>query len=833
MGLGTGGVMKTSNAGASFSGVFDKEGAAAIGDIAIAPSDPKVVWVGTGEANDRNSSSWGDGVYRSADSGETWTNVGLGQSRTIARITVHPTDPNVAWVAATGDLWQPGGERGLFKTGDGGKTWKKTLGGEGTAEKWVGCGDVALDLADPNVLYAALYARRRTPWSFTYGASLTDGKDAGGIFKSTDGGATWRKLTKGLPGLTGRIGLDVSRKNPHLLYAIVQSDEGGTSGIDDIKSRAGGVYRSDDAGESWTRVNPLNPRPFYFSQIRVDPIDDKRVYVLGFMLHVSDDGGVSFREDLFEKVHPDCHALAIDPAGVDQLPPDPESKNPRRSPRLLIGTDGGIYQSFDGGGTWDHLNRFAAGEYYRITLDDSVPYRIAGGLQDNLNWVGPSRTRTKEGIQNSDWVNVGGGDGFYCVFDPDDRDVVYAESQEGYVHRFNMRTGELKMRRPEPTEGQPANRFHWNSPLIGSVHARGTMYLAGNRVFKLTERAEKFTVISPDLSTRDLARMVTTGSGAENYGVVYTLAESPAKAGLLWAGTDDGKLWVTEDDGGHWTDLTGFLPAVVKGEWLTRMGPGHADPKVAYLAVDAHRSGKFGPLLYRTADLGRTWQSVSGDLPSSGPVKVVREDPFNAALLFAGTEFALFASLDRGGSWARFGDLPTVAVDDIQIHPRDRDLVVATHGRSLFIVDDIRPLEELTPEVQKKTAELFQPRPVFGAYLLPGFADWNGKGIYRGENPPEGAILTYWLSGFKGEEVKITVENALGQPVAKLKAAGTPGFGRVSWNLRPTKDLLTEYGGEGKEKLVRAGEYTVKLSYGKTKIKRPLTVTIAEGIETR
>jgi photosystem II stability/assembly factor-like uncharacterized protein len=815
--LGTGGVMKTTDNGVTFEGIFDEQPVAAIGAVAVAPSDPQVVWVGTGEANDRNSSSWGNGVYRSTDGGGAWAHVGLPQSRVIARVLVHPKDPAMAYVCATGDLWNRNPERGLYKTTDAGKTWTQVLAAPAPYHDRVGCGDVAMDPAEPDALYAALYARQRTPWSFASGPAYTDGKDLGGIFKSVDGGASWRKLTKGLPGSTQRIGLAVYAKNPKTLYAIVQSDEGGQASLRDIRSKTGGVFRSDDAGESWTRVNPINPRPFYFSQIRIDPENDQRVYVLGFALHVSENGGQTFREDLFGKVHPDLHALAIDP------------RNPKR---LLLGTDGGVYQSWDGGKAWEHLNRFAAGEFYRINLDSSAPYRLCGGLQDNLNWVGPSRVRSEEGILNYDWVNIGGGDGFYCVFDDEDANLVYTESQEGFLHRMNLANGEVKILRPEPAEGQVAFRFHWNAPLLGSRHHKGVLYFAGNRVFRLTRRGEHWKLISPDLSTQELGKMIAVGSGAENYGVVYALAESPVKAGLLWAGADDGKVWVTENDGESWTDVSAGLPAPVKGQWVMRIEASGHDAKVAYLVVDAHRSNNWAPLVYRTDDLGKTWQDVASDLPADGPAKVLREDPKNPNLLFCGTEFALFVSFNRGGHWTKFGGLPTVAIDDLAIHPRDADLVIATHGRSLFIVDDIRPLQMLTPETQKDEATLFPVRPAQGIYKMPGFADWNGKGVFRGENPPDGALITFYVREFNGEQAKVKISNADGQPIAKYKVTAAPGFNRFSWDLRPTPDMLSEYGGEGR-KFIRSGEYAVSFSYGKAKQEQKVKVEIAPGIETR
>ncbi|MBA3652288.1 MAG: glycosyl hydrolase, partial [Chthoniobacterales bacterium] len=566
VGLATGGLFKSGDNGVSFDPIFDKEAVQSIGAIAVAPSDSDVVWVGTGEANDRNSSEWGNGVYRSTDGGGTWQQAGLKDSRTIARIVVHPAKPEVAYVAASGHLWADGGERGLYKTTDAGKTWKLVLQAQGAAAARTGCGDVVLDPSNPEIIYATLYARQRTPWSFTYGVTATGGADVGGVFKSTDGGASWRKLSGGLPGQTGRIGLAISLSNPRVVMAVVQSDEGGASDINDIHSRRGGVFRSEDGGEKWARTSSINPRSFYFSQIRIDPANDQRVYVLGYALLASDDGGKNFREDLSEKVHPDCHALAIQPGSAPApKAPKPEDKNkppkPPFSQRLILGTDGGVYQSFAAGKGWDHLNKIPAGEYYRISLDDTRPfYRIAGGLQDNENWVGPSGTQTKEGIRNSDWTALAGGDGFYVLFDPADRDTFYAESQGGEVHRINLRNGEMRGLRPQPAEGQPSYRFHWNSPLIASRHKPGVIYLAGNRVFRLTDRAEHYTLISPDLTYNDPARTTATGSGAENFGVIYSLVESPVRPGMLWAGSDDGRLWVTANEGGNWTELTANLP---------------------------------------------------------------------------------------------------------------------------------------------------------------------------------------------------------------------------------------------------------------------------------
>src|SRR6266481_3436359 len=675
VGLGHGGVFKTNDNGVTFQPIFDKQPMLSIGALAVAPSNSDVVWVGTGEANDRNSSDFGDGVYRSTDGGQKWQNIGLKESRSIGRIVVDPKKPEVAYVAAMGNLWKDGGERGLFKTTDAGKTWKLILHASSPHDAHTGCGDVALDPANAQTVYAALYALQRTPWSFASGPSVTSGEDVGGIFKSTDGGGTWKKLGGGLPGQTGRIGLAISASDPKVVMAVVQSYEGGFGPLDDLRSKSGGVFRSEDGGETWTRMSAMDPRPFYFSQIRIDPANNQRVYLLGFALFVSDDAGKNFREDLTEKTHPDDHAFAIQPGTVPPpKPPKPEDKGKPAKPqvcqRVLLGTDGGVYQSFAGGKNWDHLNKIPAGEFYRISLDDTQPYfRIAGGLQDNENWVGPSAVQSKEGIRNCDWIALAGGDGFYVLFDATDHDTFYAESQQGEVHRTNLRNGEIRRLRPEPAEGQPRYRFHWNSPMIISRHKPGVIYLGGNCVFKLTDRMEKYSVISPDLTYNDPTKTNATGSGAENYGVVFSLAESPKRAGLLWAGTDDGRLWITENDGGKWTELTNNLPEPARGQWVVQIEPSNVDANVAYVATNAYRTGDDHPMILRTSDLGKTWTSVTGDLPANASVEVIREDLVNPKLLYAGTNFGLFASFDQGAHWVRIGDVPPVRVDDIQIHP--------------------------------------------------------------------------------------------------------------------------------------------------------------------
>ncbi len=834
--LATGGVWKTDNNGTTFKPIFDEEPVQSIGAVAVAPSDPDVVWVGTGEGNDRNSSGWGNGVYVSTNGGAKWRNVGLTTSRAIRRLAIHPTNPRLAYVAAGGSLWAAGGERGLYKTEDAGATWQLVLGAPKPHDALTGCADVVMDPKDPNTLYAALYARVRRPWGFFYGVNCTEGgADVGGIFKTTDAGATWSQLTNGLPGLTGRIGLAVCASKPNVLMAVVQSDEGGTSDIDENTSRRGGIFRSEDGGRSWTRVNRLNPRPFYFSRIEIDPANDQRIYVMGWLLFVSDDGGRNFRENAFGKVHADVHALFIQPGTTLPEKATPDGEKPGAAPicqRLVMGTDGGIYASFDAGATWDFLNTIPAGQYYRIEVDQSAPYRIAGGLQDNCNWVGPSRTYSKEGIRNADWTMIGGGDGFYCVFDAEDPNVIYAESQGGEVHRFNARTGEIRGFAPKPTEGQARFRFQWNAPLIASLHQKDVMYLAGNRVFKLTRHAQSFETISPDLSYNQPDKTTSVGSTAENYAAVYALAESPLKPGRLFAGTDDGRLWVTENEGRDWVELTGNIPVEARGKWVARIEPSHFDDRSGYVVLTGYRDGDDTAYVYRYAELGKEWHRLNSETFTNNPAVVLREDPVNANLLYLGTEFGLFASLDAGRTWAEFGGLPPVRIDDLKIQSRDADLVVGTHGRSLYVVDDTRALRELSPAVAARAAHLFSIRPAHGRYLLAGWEDSLGKGWYKGENPPEGALLTVWFKEFTGEKFSLTIADASDHTVAKFEQTAVPGFTRLSWDLRVGKDFRNDYGGDKADRFVAPGDYTATLTFKDAKVKQTFKVTTDPGVAT-
>jgi photosystem II stability/assembly factor-like uncharacterized protein len=797
---GTGGLFKTTNNGISWSAVFEGEAVASIGSVALSATDTSLVWVGTGEGNGRNSSSWGNGVYKSTDGGGKWTSMGLAESHDIPAIAVDPRNADVVWVAALGHLWGRNKERGVYKTTDGGKTWTAVL----QLGDSVGAADLVLDPANPDVAYASMYMRLRTPWSFTSGGPV------GGIYKTTDGGKSWAKLNTGLPAQTGRIGLDIYEKNPHVLYAVVESDEGGASDIDDIKSRAGGVFRTDDGGATWRRMQGLAPRGFYFSKVRIDPTTDSRIYVLGYGLHVSDDSGHSFRADGAEKPHGDLHDLWIDPADRN---------------RLVLGTDGGIYFSWDGSKTWQFVNNVATGEYYEVTYDFRTPYRVCGGLQDNGSWCGPSQKHASDGIWNGDWYRVGDCDGYYVQVDSTDPDIVYAECQGGEAFRVNLRNNQVYGIKPRPKEGTPAFRFNWDSPLAISHHDPTVLYLGGNRLFRLLDRGARWEFASPDLSSMNPETMITAGSSAETYNTIVSFSESPLSPRVLWAGTDDGNIQVTRDGGATWTNVAKNIKGLPRPNlYVARIEASHFDSGTAYVAIDGHRSDVFQPLIFVTTDFGRTWAPLAGNLQAGGPVKSFREDPANRDLLFAGTEFALWFSLDRGKSWNRFRNgLPTVAYDDIQIQPRDHDLIVGTHGRSLYLLDDIVALEELTPAVRDSAAWLFSIRPAQPFWKAQENGLW-GQNFYVAENPPSGAYIDFYLKSYSVDDVSVTIaDSASGTEVAKLTARGNPGLNRVVWDLQPKPSLRTA-GPADPTEYVKAGTYTVTLSVAGKTLKRSLIV---------
>jgi len=793
VGFGIGGVFRTENLGVTFAPVFDDQPNLSIGAIAVADAPEswpgwaeeekadqeksraergkgKIVWVGTGEGNGRNSSSWGRGVYRSTDAGGTFKHLGLAETRDIPRLAVDPRDPDVAYVAALGRLWGPNPERGVYKTTDGGVTWKQVL----KVDASTGACDVVVDPKRPDTVYAAMYSRRRSPWSFTgYG-------DTGGIFRSDDGGRTWKKRTDGLPPRTGRIGMALFPKNPDILYAVVESDFGGSGRTPfDNYSISGGLFRSEDRGDTWTRTSPINFRPFYFSRVAVDPENDQRVYLPGWDLAISDDGGRTFRRSGSPKVHVDFHAIVVNPLDPSQI---------------IVGNDGGVYVSHDRAKSWDYLNTVAAGQFYRVAVDGSDPYRVAGGLQDNGSWMGPSESLFKteafdpaedplaDGILNDDWRPIFFGDGFTVQFDPADPDLVYATAQGGALARIRLDTNVLKIIAPSPREGEERLRFNWNAPYFISPHDPGVLYMGGNRVFKLVDRGDKYFAISPDLSRNEPARTATVGSDAETYGTVVSLAESPIVKGMLWAGTDDGRVHVTRNDGQSWTDVT---PKEAGGLYVSRIAASRHAADTAYMTVDGHRSDVDHTIVLMTEDAGRTWKSIAGDLPPDEPAEVVIEAFLDRQTLYAGTEFGLYVTVDRGRHWVRMNgkSLPSVPVDDLVIHPRERDLVVATHGRSLYVLDDVTPIARLTQEVRNRPLAVFPPLPA-RPRLFASRGYGGGAGIFRVSNPPMGAAITYWLREGHPDGVKIAVADPAGTVVRELSSSGRPGLNRVVWDLQ-------------------------------------------------
>jgi photosystem II stability/assembly factor-like uncharacterized protein len=801
VGFATGGVWKTENLGTTFSPVFDSQPNLSIGSIVVAGEDGKTVWVGTGEGNNRNSSSWGNGVYRSTDGGSTWTHLGLEETHDIPRMAVDPRNADVLYVAALGHLWGANPERGVYKTSDAGKSWKQVL----KVDADTGACDVVVDPQHPDTVYAGLYARRRSAWSYN-GSS-----DKGGIFRSDDGGATWTRLTKGLPPRTGRIGLAIFPKKTDIVYAAVESDFGGSgANTFDNYSPTGGLFRSEDRGASWTRMSAISFRPFYFSRLAVDPENDQRLYLPGWNVAISDDGGRTFRNSGSPKVHVDFHAIVVNPLDPNQI---------------IVGNDGGVYISHDRAKTWDYLNRMAVGQFYRIAVDDSDPYRVAGGLQDNGSWMGPSMTQyetedagpggdgREDGILNDDWRSIFFADGFTVQFDPTDRNIVYATGQGAMIGRIHLDTNVIKTIRPAPREGQAEFRFNWNAPFFVSPHDPSVLYLGGNRVFKLTDRGDTWFAISPDLSKNEPVKTATAGSSAETYGTVVSIAESPIAKGMLWAGTDDGRVHVTRDDGGTWTEVT---PKEVGGLYVSRLTPSRFDAGTAYMAVDGHRSDDFRTLLMMTTDTGRTWRSIAGDLPPKEPVQCVIEAFINHDTLYAGTEFGLYVTVDRGAHWVRLNgaSLPPAPVDDLIIHPRERDLVVGTHGRSIWILDDVTPIAQLNEATRAMPLAVFKPLPATPR-LFAGRNYGGGSGIFRATNPAPGAIINYWLRDGSPDGVKIAIADPSGFGIRDLNGPGRPGLNRVVWDLQadvkhriPTVDAERH----GQTQFVPEGEYKVTLT---------------------
>lgn len=773
-----GGILKTTNAGTTFTSIFDSAEYASVGAIAIAPSDRNVLWAGTGEGDPRNSASFGNGVYRSDDAGATWRHVGLADTERIKRIRVHPADPDTAYVCALGHAWGANEERGVFRTTDAGKTWSKVL----YRNADTGCSDIDMDPSNPRILYAGMYTYRRRPWRFDSGGGET------ALYKTIDGGTTWKKLTNGLPtGPMDRIGVAIAPSNPEIVYMLTETTVPGT------------LWRSEDKGESWTKVNDdrqLTFRPFYYSDLRVDPTAPNRVYALGGSLSRSKDGGRTF-ERIANGVHGDHQAFWIDP------------NNPQR---ILSGSDGGWQVSFDGGDTFEIVNNVPIAQFYHVSVDMQTPYNVCGGLQDNGNWCGPSRTMTAEGIQRGDWFLLSYGDGFWAIPEPDGRHV-FSNSQGGPIYVTDTATGTVRHVHPHPVKVGSAGegiadhkyRFNWNAGMALSPHDPKTVYYGGNVLFRSTNRGQTWEVISPDLTTNDKSKQQGSGgpvtpdnTAAEFHCTILTIAESPVQRGVIWVGTDDGNIQVTRDAGKTWTNVVKNIAGLPANTWINAIEASRFDAGTAYAAIDRHRDDDFAPYIYKTADFGKTWTPLRGNLPAKGYVHVVREDVRNRGLLYAGTENGVYASWDGGGRWVSIRtNLPPVAVNDMQVHPRANDLIIGTHSRGVFILDDLGPIQKLA-EAMRADLYTFEPMPAVR------YSIWNRDGdlaqkVFTGRNPPYGALVSYYLKN-DAKDVSITVTDAGGAVIREIRnASNKAGVNRGNWDLRynPAPPPRSAQGGTG------------------------------------
>jgi photosystem II stability/assembly factor-like uncharacterized protein len=799
----SGGVWKTTNSGISWNPVFDGESSYSIGCVTLDPNDSLVVWVGSGENNSQRSVSYGDGVYKSVDGGKTWKNMGLKSSEHIGKILVDPRDSDVVYVAAQGPLWSAGGDRGLYKTTDGGKSWKAVL----TISENTGVTDVVMDPRNPDVLYAASYQRRRHVWT------LINGGPESAIHKSRDGGATWTKLSAGLPKEEmGRIGLAIAPAKPDTVYAVIEAARG-----------TGGFYRSEDAGANWEkRSTAVSDSAQYYQEIFPHPTDPDTLYLVDTFLQVTTDGGKTFRNAGERNKHVDNHVVWIDPKDPDHL---------------LVGCDGGLYESFDRATTWDFKSNLPITQFYRVDVDSSKPfYYVYGGTQDNFSLGGPVGTTTAQGIANSDWFVTVGGDGFKTAVDPQDPNTLYAESQYGGIVRFDRKSGETIDIQPQPGLGEPALRFNWDSPIVISPHSHTRLFFAAQRVFQSDDRGNSWKPISPDL-TRQIDRSklkvmgrlwgvdaVARGASTSLYGNIVALSESALQEGLIYVGTDDGLIQVTENGGADWRKTERF-PGVPENTYVAALYTSPKERDTVYAAFDNHKMGDFKPYLLKSTDRGRTWTSIAGDLPARGTVYSVVQDPVQPDLLFAGTEFGLFFSPDAGRKWIGLtGGMPTIAIRDLVIQGRENDLVAASFGRGFFVLDDITPLRQVKAETLQKD---FMSFPVKQAWMynqsaplgLPG-KGFQGSNYFVAPNPPFGATFTFYLKesietlkkrrwaaekeaegeggnvespswdALRAEEreaepvIIATVADEEGNVVRRLTAPPTAGFHRVSWDLR-------------------------------------------------
>jgi photosystem II stability/assembly factor-like uncharacterized protein len=768
----TGGLWRSTNAGVSWTSLFDSVRTPSLGAVAVAPSNADVLWVGTGEPQNMRSSSWGNGVYKSTDGGRTWSAPMLPKSQHIGRIVIDPRDPDVVYVAAVGPLWAAGGERGLYKTSDGGRTWTNTK----EISPFTGFTEVVMDPLNPDVLYAASYQRERRAYSF-----LPAGPETA-IWKTTDGARTWTKLTQGLPtGELGRIGLSICRSRPNTVYAVIHA-----------RGTTGGTYRSDDAGATWRQTNNVNSTAWFYGQIRCDPTDPDHVIRLAPSSQQSWDGGRTYVGFATAGTHADHHALWINPQSPEQQ---------------ILGTDGGLYLSWDRGATWDHVQSIPLAQFYAISVDDARPYyNVYGGLQDNAAWGAPNQTRKTFGTSNADWSRFVGGDGFYSVADPSDHNFVYSESQGGVIARYDARTGQAKSIRPVAKPGE-THRYNWSAPILPSRHVPRQLYFAANYLFRSNDRGDSWQTVSPDL-TRAIDRNVLPMRGAPvdstalgrhegtaEFGNISTLDESPMRAGLLATGSDDGVIAITRDGGTTWSRTQKF-PTAPETTYVSRVAFSRFHEGTIYASLDGHRSNDFKPYVLKSTDYGRTWTSIAGDLPAEGSVQVVREHHRERNLLFAGTEYGVYFTVDGGSHWTRLGSgIPTVPVHDLAIQERENDLVVGTHGRGIFIIDDLGPLEHLARAKSAAVAHLF---PVRDATLLLPDGSRNsgmGSGGYTGQNPAAGPTIAYLVNATASDATaKLEVVDGAGTVVRQLTVNRTPGLHRAVWDMRNGSPLTGPVG---------------------------------------
>jgi len=798
VGAASGGVWKSADAGISFKPIFD-DYTQSIGAIRIDQNDPKTIWVGTGESWVRNSTSVGTGVYKSTDGGDNWQFMGLPESERIGAIRIDPKDGDTVYVCATGHLWNSNPERGVYQTTDGGKTWKLVL----SVDADTGCADLDIDPGDPNIVYASMWQFRRSTDFFSSGGP------GSGLYRSKDAGKTWQKLTEGLPkGELGRIAVAVSPSRPNVVYATVESKEPATA-----------LYRSDDLGSTWTWLDAsmnVQIRPFYFSELVIDPTDHERVYKPGFTLGVSIDGGKSFTSPFAGGfgggVHPDHHAFWI---------------NPHNPHEMFLGTDGGVYTTADRGNHWRHIKDLPVSQFYHVSFDQEIPYNVYGGLQDNGSWVGPSAGAG--GITGSDWKNTGFGDGFWSFADPADADIIYAEFQGGQLLRYERKTGAVKRIQPYPEAGQAPLRFNWNTPIHMSPNHPGTLYYGSQYLHRSRDRGETWESISPDLTTNDpnLQRQKTSGgltidnSTAENNTTIFTIAESPKDAKVIWVGTDDGNLQLTRDDGKSWQNLIGNVPGLPKNAWVSTIEASPFDAATAFVTFDLHTQGDMNSYVFKTTDFGASWKSLASE-GLEGYAHVIRQDLVNPDLLFVGTEFGLFISLDGGSAWARFKEnLPKVAVRDVQIHPRDQALVIATHGRGVYILDDITPLRHLTPAVMEEEVALLPSKAAIMS-ITNQVQDFGADDEYVGENPAEAAGITYWLKKrHMLGDLRIEVYDQNDKLITTIPGAKRPGLNRVDWPMRlkaPKMPAATNLVPAFLGPRVLEGKYKVKLIKAKNTV---------------